>query len=119
MVYCVDVKALIKKLGTAYNPLDWQLFIDSSKASLKAVLLHNGNLFASILVSHSTQIKECYENMTILLTKLKYDKHGLKICVDIKVLSMLQGQQSRYTKFFCYVNGIVKIINIGLNLTGL
>ena len=48
LVYCVDVKELIEKLGTAYNPLDWQLFIDSSKVSLKVVLLHNGNLFASM-----------------------------------------------------------------------
>ena len=42
--------------------------------------------------------------MAILLTKLKYDEHGWKICVDIKVLNMLQGQQSKYTKFlflFC------------------
>ena len=53
LVYCVDVKWLIKKLGTAYNPLDWRLFIDSSKASLKAVLLHDGNLFASIPLAHS------------------------------------------------------------------
>ena len=48
LVYCVDAKGLIEKLGTAYNSLDWRLFFGSSKASLKAVLFHYGNLFASI-----------------------------------------------------------------------
>ena len=91
LVYCVDVKGWIEKLGTPYNPLDWRLFIDLSKASLKAVLLQNGNLFTSIPPAHSTQMKETYENIEVMLIKLKYDKHGWKVCVDIKVLNMLQG----------------------------
>ena len=33
LVYCVDVKGLIEKIGTPYNLLDWQLFLDSSRAS--------------------------------------------------------------------------------------
>ena len=33
--------------------------------------------------------------------KLKYHDHAWKVCVDIKVLNMLQGQQSGYTKFPC------------------
>ena len=43
LVYCVDVQCLMKKLGTVYNSKDWRLFIDASKSSLKAVLLHNTN----------------------------------------------------------------------------
>ena len=39
--------------------------------------------------------------MEILLTKLKYHDHAWKVCVNIKVLNMLQGQQSGYTKFPC------------------
>ena len=101
LVYCVDVKGFIEKLGTTYNSCDWRLFIDSSKRSLNAVLLHNGNLFASIPLAHSTQLKESYKTMKILPTKLKYTDHAWKICVDIKVLNMLQGQQSGYTKFPC------------------
>jgi len=46
-------------------------------------------------------MKESYENMKILLDKLKYLDHAWKVCVDIKVLNMLQGQQSGYTKFPC------------------
>ena len=45
LVYCVDVQGLIKKLGIVYNSNDWRLFIDASKSSLKAVLLHNTNQF--------------------------------------------------------------------------
>ena len=83
LVYCVGIKGLIEKLGTTCEPSDWRLFIDSSKRSLKAVLLHNGNTFASIPLAHSIHMKESYENMEILFTKLKYHDHAWKV--------MLQG----------------------------
>ena len=51
LVYCVDVQGLIKKLETVFNFNDCYLFIDASKSSLKAVLLHNTNQFASIFFS--------------------------------------------------------------------
>ena len=54
LVYFVDVQGLIKKLGTKYNSNNWRLFIDASKSSLKAVLLHNTNQFTSIPLAHST-----------------------------------------------------------------
>ena len=69
LVYCVDVQGLKKKLGTVYNSNDWRLFIDASKSSLKAVLLHNTNQFASITLAHSTCMKESYENIKLLLPK--------------------------------------------------
>ena len=74
LVYCIDVKRLIGKIGTTYNPCDWHLFVDSSKLSLKVVLLHNGNLFASVPLVHSTQTKKSYENMALLLTKYLHDE---------------------------------------------
>ena len=36
-----------------------------------------------------------------MLTKLKYDKHGWKVYVDIKILNMLQGQQLSFPVFLC------------------
>ena len=42
---------------------EWRLFIDSSKVSLKAVLLHNGNVLPSIPVAHAFGIKESYDSM--------------------------------------------------------
>ena len=72
LVYCVGIQGLIEKLGTVYNPSDWCLFIDASRSTLKAVLLHNRNQFASIPLAHSTCMKESYEIMKILLSKLQY-----------------------------------------------
>jgi len=43
LVFCYDVDDLMNALGIKYDPQEWRLFIDSSKRSLKAVLLHNGN----------------------------------------------------------------------------
>jgi hypothetical protein len=45
-----------------HRPEQWRLFIDVSKTSLKAVLLHNGNKLPSIPVAYapSTQKKNVY-----------------------------------------------------------
>ena len=40
-------------LGCWYESDELRLFIDSSKINLKCVLLHNGNVFASIQIGHS------------------------------------------------------------------
>ncbi|GFV21245.1 uncharacterized protein TNCV_183961 [Trichonephila clavipes] len=86
-----------------YEPEEWRLFIDSSKRSLKAVLLHNGNRYASVPVGHSVHLKECYENLEFILNKLSYSDHKWTICGNLKVISMLLGQQSGYTKFPCFL----------------
>jgi hypothetical protein len=49
LVFCTDIRNLLHQLGGGeYDPSTWCLFIDSSKRSLKAVLLHNSNVLASI-----------------------------------------------------------------------
>ncbi|GFW48123.1 uncharacterized protein TNCV_3076631 [Trichonephila clavipes] len=63
-----------------YEPEEWRLFIDSSKRCLKAVLLHNGNRYASVPVGHSVHLKECYENLEFILNKLNYSDHKWTIC---------------------------------------
>ncbi|GFX99063.1 uncharacterized protein TNCV_4810131 [Trichonephila clavipes] len=85
------------------EPEEWRVFIDWSKRSLKAVLLHNGNRYASVPVGHSVHLKECYENLEFILNKLSYSDHKWTICGDLKVISMLLGQQSGYTKFPCFL----------------
>jgi len=78
LMYCSDVAGLIQSLGDSnivYEPKDWRLFIDSSKTSLKGVLLHNGNKYASVPVAHSTQLKETYENVELLFNKVNYKDH--------------------------------------------
>jgi len=43
VVFCNHVCSIMEVLGREYNPDQWRLFRDSSKVSLKVVLLHNGN----------------------------------------------------------------------------
>ena len=42
VVFCNDVCSVMEVLGHEFIPDQWRLFIDSSKVSLKLVLLHNG-----------------------------------------------------------------------------
>jgi hypothetical protein len=50
------------------------LFIDSSKVSLKPVLIHIGNKFPCVALAHAANMNESYENMEILLEKIQYGK---------------------------------------------
>ena len=67
LVACTDINGLMQTLYINHGPLDWRLFIDSSKLNVKAVLLHSGNTLPSIPVGHSTHNKESYENLKILM----------------------------------------------------
>ncbi|EFN69642.1 hypothetical protein EAG_00493, partial [Camponotus floridanus] len=104
MVYCKDVKGLMDEIKpNVYKDEEWRLFIDSSNRSLKAVLLHNTNYYASVPIAHSTTMKEAYDNLKIILQKIQYDKHKWLICGDLKVSGMLLGQQSGFTKTPCFL----------------
>lgn len=104
LVYCHDVTGLMNDLKkNVYKAEEWRLFIDSSKRSLKAVLLHNSNKYAPIPIAHSVTLKEEYKNIEIVLHKIKYSEHNWQICGDLKILSMILGQQSGFTKFPCFL----------------
>lgn len=103
LVFCNDVCGLFKTFNIPYESTDWRLFIDSSKRSLKVVLLHNGNRYASIPIGHSVHLKEQYDNLQFVLQKIKYDDHKWIMCGDLKVISMILGQQGGYTKFPCFL----------------
>ena len=53
--YCKDIEGLMTELGCKHNPAHWRLFINSSKTSLRAVLLDNGNIKPSIPVPSGLQ----------------------------------------------------------------
>jgi len=74
VVFCNDVCSVMEVLGYEYNPDQWRLFIDSSKVSLKVVLLHNGNRFPSVPLAHASNMNESYESMKLPLGNTKYDK---------------------------------------------
>ena len=81
----------------------WRLFIDSSKRSLKAVVLHRSNKKPSILIGHSEHMNECYENMQVLLSDIKYANYSCKLCGDLKMVGMLMGIHSGFTKYCCFL----------------
>ena len=103
LVTCHDIDGLMSAFNINHNPDEWRLFIDSSQLSLKAVLLHNGNILPSIPIGHAVHMKETYSNMKQLLDSINYDKYKWQLCGDLKVLAILLGLQQGYTKFCCFI----------------
>jgi hypothetical protein len=99
LVYCCNIPGLMQKVGVECKVNEWRIFIDSSKRSLKAVPLHNGSNYTTLPIGHSVHLKESYENLELILTKIGYTSHDWMICGDLKVLCMLLGQQAGYTKY--------------------
>lgn len=102
-VFCKDIRGLMLAMGYQYKPEDWRLFIDSSKKSLKAVLLYVDNSKNPVPVALSTKTKETYESMKKIIDSIKYEEHLWKICCDLKVISLLRGLQLGYTKNMCFL----------------
>ena len=51
LCFCNDISGLFNVFQNEYNPTEWRLFIDGSVTSIKAVLLHIGNLFPSVPIA--------------------------------------------------------------------
>jgi len=103
VVFCNDVSSVTEVPVHEYNPDQWHLFIDSSKVSLKVVLLHNENRFPSVPLAHAANMKESYERMKLFLGKFKYDEFMWKLCGDLKVAALLLRMQLGYTKYCCFL----------------
>ena len=72
LVYCTDAEGRFLAMGlSAYRSNEGRLFIDSSKRSLKYLLLHNSNQYGSISIGYSATLKGNYENIKALLERLK------------------------------------------------
>ena len=104
-VHCNNFQGLLSEMGLPeYNPDECRLFVDSSKRSLKWVLLHNVNKFACVPIKHFKIAKEHYLNVKMVLQKLRYSKHNWSKCVDFKMVNFLLGQQEGgYTKYPCFL----------------
>ncbi|CAK8678326.1 unnamed protein product [Clavelina lepadiformis] len=102
LCYCKDVEGLFSAVGIEHDPTQWRLFIESSIKSLKTVLLHNGNIYPSIPLAYSLQMKEDYENVKQLLIKISYTQFKWYVCGDFKMLGVLPGLQGGYTKYSCF-----------------
>ena len=104
LVYCSDVEGVLLRLSVQeYDANSWRWFIDSSKRSLKCVLLHNTNTYASIPIGHSTTWKKKHESIKQVMEKTNYSNHNWVICVDLRMVNFLLGQQSGFTKFPCFL----------------
>ena len=88
LCFCNNFDALMGPLGVQHIPSEWH-FIDSSKSSIKAVLLHNVNLLPSIPIAYSENLRESHETMIILIEHIKYDTYNWPICGDLKVIGLL------------------------------
>ena len=95
VVFCNDVCSVMEVLGHECNPDQWRLCTDSSKVSLKVVLLHNGNRFPPppFPLAHAASMKESYESMKLLLEKIRFDEIKWKLCGDLKFVTLLLGMQ--------------------------
>lgn len=103
-VYCSDIPGLLDELSISSDVRkDWWLWIDGSKLSVKAVLLHNNTSFPSIPIAYSRQAKESYDTMKNLLYLVNYDHYMWDTCGDFKMIGILTGLQAGYTKFCCYL----------------
>ena len=100
-MFCNDVRSIMEVLGHEYNPDQWRLFTDSSKVSLKVVLLHNGNRFPSVPLAHAANMKESYESMKLLLGKIKYDEFKWKWCQSCGIVTQNATRLHRYSCFLC------------------
>ncbi|KAI6651194.1 hypothetical protein LOD99_14548 [Oopsacas minuta] len=95
--YCNDIEGLYANLLQEHSSSDWCLFIDSSKRSLKAVLLHNGNLKPGVPIAHSVYLKETFVNLQEVLDAIQYRTHKWNICGDLKIIGLLMGLQQGFT----------------------
>lgn len=86
-----------------FDPNEWRLFIDGSKTSIKAVLLHNGNVKPSVPVAFAIGLKEEYGTMKDLFRLIQYDDFKFKIVADLKVVAILMGLQGGNTKYPCFL----------------
>ena len=103
-VFCKNLKGLLAAMGVPkYKPGEWRLFIDSSKQTLKCVLLHNASTYAGVPIGHSVTLKESYSTVQMVLHKLCYNEHKWAICVDLKMVNILLGQQAGYVKYPCFL----------------
>lgn len=101
--YCTDIPGLFAEMKQPFIAQEWRLFIDGSKTSIKAVLLHNGNEKPSIPIAFAIGMKEEFSTMKSILQLIGYDRLKFKIVADLKVIAILMGLQSGYTKYCCYL----------------
>lgn len=101
--FCHDINGLMNAKGISYSSNEWRLFIDSSKSSLKGVLLFHDNSLKPVPVFYAVEMSETYASMKFIFEKIDYDSHKWRISEDLKVIALVTGMQSGYTKYCCFI----------------
>ncbi|GBM93046.1 hypothetical protein AVEN_130861-1, partial [Araneus ventricosus] len=83
LVFCPNSTELM------IDPHKWRLFLDSSKTSLKVVLLANWNDLPS--VSILCEYEGHARKNSRILDKICYHDYSSKLCADLKVVALLTG----------------------------
>ena len=115
-VFCNNIPGLLAEMSLSkYNSDECRLFIDSSKRSLKCVLLHKGNKFACVPIGHSVVVKEHYLNVKMVLNKLGYSEHNWAICVNFKMVNFCWDSKEGTLSILVFsVTGTVEqVLSIG------
>ena len=101
LVFCPNSNELMIELKIPSDQKKWKLFIDSSKTSLKVVLLANGNDLPSVLIAYSMSVKETHENINRILDKICYKDYNWKLCADLKVVVLPKRLHKILFFFLC------------------
>lgn len=100
--YCNNIGGLLIEMGVEnYDADKWRIFIDSSKSSLKAVLLYEDSSIKPLPILYALKRQETYDTMKWVLDTVDYDLHKWRASCDLKVVTLLCGLQTGYTKYCC------------------
>lgn len=103
-VYCNNVDGLMEEIGiNEYNAKEWRLFIDSSKSSLKAVLLYYDNSKPSVPVAYATKMTETHEYVELILDSIQYNEHRWRFCSDFKMIAIVSGIGPGWVSNPCFI----------------
>lgn len=103
LTYCANIEKLFRYFRYEHRSEEWRLFIDASKTSLKAVLLHNGNRQPSVPLVYSANLKESYASIELMLNRIEYDRYRWRIVADLKNVAYLMGLASGWPTFPCFL----------------
>lgn len=101
--FCHDIIGVMTARGIEYDSNQWRLFIDSSKSALKGVLLFHDNSLKPIPIFYAVEMAETYASMKFIFEAINYDGHKWRFCGDLKVIALVTGLQSGYTKHCCFI----------------
>ena len=75
MPTCTNVAGVMYAMDIDYARENWPLFVVSSIAGLKAVLLHNGSIHPRISIANTICMKETYETLEKVFELINYSDY--------------------------------------------